>query len=163
MSFKSATFRIALLFIAAISLQRCATGGKTPAAKTITAAIEQQDNATTFLRMLESVGGVEKLAGEEKLAFVVPVDAAFNQVGFQKLMEWMSPAAMNEGTFVKGLILTGNPAPKDLATGGSLPTLNGKTMPVTTGTVPSFGGAQTLKIVKTPQGYIYFVSTLPSL
>lgn len=163
MLFKSYTLRIALLFAGALSGLTCATGGKVPAAKTITGAIEQQDNATTFLRMLENAGGIEKLAGENKYAFVVPVDAAFNKIGFQKLLEIMSPTAMSEGTFLKGLVLTENPSPKDLAIGGTRATLDGKAIQVTAGSTPVFGGAPAIKTVKTPQGYVYFVRELPSL
>lgn len=155
--------RLVLITIFSISsLQFCATSGQLPTAKTFIEAIEQQKDATTYLRLIEGAGGLVNVLGEEKYALVVPVDAAFNTLGMEKLLQLLTPNSSAAGQTLRDHILVGAFSPKVAAVTPTASTRSGKTIKVEAGTPLKIGGAPVTKTVKTKDGYVYFVSILPT-
>lgn len=150
---------IALALAGALTLQHCGSSSQLPTAKNFLEALQTQTNATTYLRLVESAGGFANILGKEKYTLLVPMDAAFSTLGFEKLMELMSPSntapAMET---LKAHIATGSFSPEQLAKSGSLPLLNGKSAAVAAGSELQIGGAAVVQSVKTKEGYVHFLN-----
>lgn len=150
-----------IAIFSSVSLQFCATSGQLPTAKTFVEAIELQKDATTYLRLIEGAGGLINVLGQEKYALVVPVDAAFNTLGMEKLLQLLTPNSSAAGQVLRDHILVGAFSPKVAATTPSISTLSGKAIKIEAGAPLKIGGAPVTKTVKTKDGYVYFVSALP--
>ena len=146
-------------FVAILHLS-CSTSAKLPTADSFLTAVTQQKDATSYLMMIQSAGGLASVLGKEKYTLLVPVDSAFSRLGFETLMDLMSPSNTAVSTnLLKEHIAKGTFSPEQLAKVAGISNLNGKTFNVSNGGA-QIAGAKVMKTVKTKEGYVYFLDAV---